>query len=246
MESKISLQRRIELEGLHNLRDLGGYPTHTGRTTRWGRIYRSDSPERLLPPGQQALVEQGVAVMIDLRTPYEVSKFPSVFAPSQVVKYHHMPVLKDDDAKALGNIDEVEAINYYVLDACQSNIREVMSRIASSQPDPVLIHCVAGKDRTGLISALMLGLAGVPAEVIAEDYALSHSCLTVKIEEWRAEALAAGKDMAQFERNMACAPETMLLTLDYLKNNYGGVEGYSRFIGLSEDEIETLKATLVE
>jgi protein-tyrosine phosphatase len=109
-----------------------------------------------------------------------------------------------------------------------------------------LFHCAAGKDRTGLVAALMLALAGVPDDVIDADYAVSSELLAPRIAELRAEAIHNGEDMALFERRAACLPESMQEVLDGLRTQYGGAEGYLRHINLTDEEIGALKLRLVE
>ena len=172
-------KRHLELEGAYNIRDLGGYPTVDGQTTRWGTVLRGDNMHRLPSESQAALIDYGVRTVIDLRKDYELEQMPNVFAGSSAVDYHHQDMLGDT-----GTIESAErpssdemwssiAINYvHFLEERRPQVGETLATLAATGALPGIFHCAAGKDRTGLIAALLLGIAGVPANTIAEDYTL--------------------------------------------------------------------------
>jgi protein-tyrosine phosphatase len=108
----------------------------------------------------------------------------------------------------------------------------------------VLFHCTAGKDRTGLIAALMLALAGVETAVIAEDYALTGPMIAPLLESFIADAAARGTDIEAFRPLLSCDPQTMAATLAFLIDNHGSVKAYLASIGLSDDTIDRLQARL--
>jgi protein-tyrosine phosphatase len=247
MGSNIS-DRALMLEGSSNIRDMGGYTTRNGKVTRWKTIMRSGSMDKLTPDSQQRLVEHGVKYIVDLRATWEAQKFPNVFAGSTLIAYHSCPVISSNDMdKMLEGITTLADMYTTILEQCQEQIKTVLEIIAEQLPNgTVLFHCWAGKDRTGIIAALLLALAGVPAEIIASDYALTEGLLAERIAEWRADAIQSGRNMERFEEDVSSRPETILATLDYLELRLGGVEAYLRAIGLSDATIEGLRTYLVE
>ncbi|MFN8451736.1 MAG: tyrosine-protein phosphatase [Anaerolineae bacterium] len=234
--------RDLEIEGSWNVRDIGGYPTADGGTTRWGVLLRSGDLARVSPAGQQALINYGVRTIIDLRDLNEVRSFPNVFAQSPAVAYHHLPV--QDDVETGGSI-RLDSLYRNFIDACQPNLSAVVTTAAESEPG-VLIHCFAGKDRTGVVVALLLGAVGVPDAVIAEDYALTSGRITHLVESWRAWAIQQGHDMTLFEHEVSSEAATMQETLRHIRQTYGGIPDYLRACGVTDAQLARLRALLVE
>ena len=235
--------RHLELEGAHNVRDLGGYRMQDGRQTRWKRFLRADNLHQLTSASQDALIEYGVRTVIDLRRTQETIDTPNVFADSSRVAYHHHNMIGDtplpgvpEEGEATRRIADTYCI---FLDDCKDQTGEILATLAAPGALPALYHCASGKDRTGLISALILGLAGVPEETIAQDYGLSARYLVGR------ESLPSISTWEDFQREY-CPPDTMLITLQHLEQSYGGVEGYMRSIGLQEEQIDSLRTAIVE
>jgi protein-tyrosine phosphatase len=240
--------RVLMLEGSSNIRDIGGYAARDGKVTRWKTIIRSASMDQLTAAGQQGLLDYGVKHIIDLRDVTETESTPNVFAQSTAVHYRNCPVVGVDSVnKAMSGIETLYEMYTIILDQCQPQIKNVLEMIADQLPKGiVVIHCWAGKDRTGVITALLLALAGIPAETIAQDYAMSFELLADRIEAWRVYNEAHGIDNRQFAEYNSSRPETMLKTLHYLETHFGGAEHYLRSIGLSDATMDTLRAHLVE
>ena len=181
-------KRHLRLEGTYNVRDLGGYATVDGRTTRWKTLLRADGLDRLAPVSQRALIDHGIKTVIDLRRTTEVVETPDALADSPDFKYCHKNMAGDlipEDESAVPIETRVGAeywtANYTArLDLRRAHIVEILAMLSSPGTLPALFHCAAGKDRTGVIAALVLGLAGVPAETIAEDYALTARYLVLR------------------------------------------------------------------
>jgi protein-tyrosine phosphatase len=170
------------------LRDVGGYTTADGREVRWRTILRADSLHRLSLPAQQELLAYGVRTVLDLRRDIEVEHWPNVFANSPRVRYARV------DLAPLGGVTEItesplESIYRAILDHRQKEIAAALQILREGGCFPAVIHWTAGKDRTGLIIALLLGLAGVDHETIARDYALSSEFLGPPYFQERAIAL---------------------------------------------------------
>ncbi len=246
------MQRRLILDTIENARDLGGYPTTDGKQTRWRVFVRTDHFQAWSQNTQQMLVDYGIKLIIDLRDPYEIQDLPNAFAESQHVHYVNAPVLTDEVhlSERFRTLEDGmhghHEMYQFMVDECSAQVGKIMTTIATYHTQATLFHCHAGKDRTGLVAALLLSLAGVSDEIIAQDYALTGEYLVERFAQRRANALAAGDDMARFEIMHAYAPETMLTTLNYLRERYGSIPDYLRACDVSEAHIATLRTMLVE
>jgi protein tyrosine/serine phosphatase len=193
-----------------NARDLGGLPTMDGSVTGKGVLYRTESLCLLTEAGVAAVRKAGIARIIDLRWQRELDAEPGPFAGDPI--YRHVPMLEDVLSY------EVRHETYGpMLDFNRERIAAAFVALATAPSDGgVIVHCQGGRDRTGVLVALALAVAGVPAEEIAADYGLSP------------------------ER----PPIAMANTLDHLESRYGGAAGYLREIGVTAAEIEAVRARL--
>ena len=240
--------RLLEWEGCLNARDLGGYATEDGRETRWGTVVRSDCPAALTEAGRAALAGYGVRAIVDLRLPAELADDPNPFAEpgDHGIAYTNISFI--DPAAVPPDAVSTLAEDYLqMLDRYRQGVAEALAAIARAPDDgAVLVHCAAGKDRTGLISALLLGLVDVPAETIAADYAMTAELLRPRERQWL-EGLDP-EERAQREAMLArYAPtaEVMLAVLEGLGERHGGVEPYLRSTGLGQDDLDRLRERLV-
>ena len=191
--------------------------------------------------------------MIDLRFLDELERKPSPFAPNgaspqAAVDYINIPLDVDQDLDWPTTLGPAEALSEMYVRLLETNRRHVaasLTTIARARPGGVLFHCHAGKDRTGLIAAMTLGAVGVPADVIAGDYALAHPLYEQRRQRVLAEQ-ATQEQRRYLEVLSAALPETMLLTLDYLDRRYGGVEGFLRTTPLLPADLDLLRKRLVE
>jgi protein-tyrosine phosphatase len=238
--------RRLAWEGLLNARDLGGYPAAGGRETRWGAVVRSDSLAALTEAGRAALATYGIRAIVDLRLPDELARHPNPYAEpgDHGIAYTNVSIL--DPAAGYPPDTLTLAENYlWTLDRFAGYVAEVMAAIAGAPEGGVLIHCAAGKDRTGLISALLLGLAGVPAETIAADYALTAELLRPRDQEWLEHGPGERAEREALAARFAPTAEVMLAVLDGLTRRYRGVERYLAAAGVSPADLETLRERLL-
>lgn len=239
--------RRLDWEGCVNARDLGGYGTADRGETRWGAVVRSDSPAALTGAGRAALAEYGVRAIVDLRLPAELADYPNPFADpgDHGIAYVNVSIIDPGAGFPPDTITLAE--NYlWSLERFRGLVADAVTAVARAPEGAVLVHCAAGKDRTGLISALLLGLAGVPAETIAADYAMTAELLRSREREWL-EGLEP-EERAEREAMLArYAPtaEVMSGVLEGLAERFGGVEPYLLATGMGTDELDRLRDRLV-
>ncbi len=244
-------ERRLEWEGCLNVRDLGGHPTEDGGVTRMGAIVRADSVRKLTPAGWEALVAYGIRTIVDLRLASELAEDPPVEAPVEVVHtsfFHEIPLEEQIAiaARWLEAPDDVSATRDGYLEMLERNSENVAAAIAAvarAGEGGVLIQCAGGKDRTGLVAALLLRLAGVPVDEISADYGLSAENLRSSWGEW---VDAAGDDSErELRRRLSASPaEAMAQVLEELERRHGSVRRYLLDAGVSEAELERAAARL--
>jgi protein tyrosine/serine phosphatase len=251
-EAEAALARRLAWDACYNVRDLGGYPTGGGGRTRWRAVLRADNLCRLTPAGREALVAYGVRTIIDLRNPRELLIDPPPFTTTDSIDgrpaYLHLPLEDETDAEAHAMIAAAEtgpAIYEVMLDRNQARIGVIIEAIAAAPDGPVLIHCHAGKDRTGLVSALLLTLAGASTRTIADDYALSDDYLQPLYAEWRAN-IDDPTEHERVARRWSTPVENMLAVLAGLEARHGGALAFLRAGGVSAASIERIRARLRE
>ena len=240
--------RHIRLDGTLNLRDLGGYEAAHGQRTRWRRFLRCDGLHGMSPASQERLLGLGLRTIIDLRGTRERQEAPnSLPSSSEVALLHHnmngdTPLVSlPDEGKTPRHIADAYTV---ILDRRKPQIGNALAALAAPEGLPALFHCAGGKDRTGRIAALLLGLAGVAPETIAADYGLSARYLAPAYLA-SDHALASIRTWHDYEREF-CPPQAMLMTLAHLEQRYGGVEAYVRAAGLTREQIVRLRAALLE
>ena len=234
----------LAVEGLLNLRDLGGLPIETGGLTRHGRLLRSDALHSLTPSGQDALVALGVSTVVDLRTAAELQELPSPLLDVPGVRCVNAPIFTDEDKFPADVVTAADAYRWYVRDL-QPGIAAALLAIADSEAPPILVHCHAGKDRTGVVVALVLLLAGVGVDAIADDYALSGVQLAdVLARDW-VTALERGMDSVRAERLFTVHRESIVDMVRRIDSEHGGAAEYLRGLGLDAPRIDRLRRLLV-
>jgi protein-tyrosine phosphatase len=239
--------RRLAWDGCANARDLGGYPTADGDQTRWGAVVRSDSLAALTPSGRDALLAYGVRAVVDLRLPAEIAERPNPFAsPGEPgVAYANVSII--DPAAGFPPDTVTLAENYlWSLDRFSDLVAAAIATVANAPQGGVLVHCAAGKDRTGLISALLLALVDVPDQTVAADYALTAECLRSRDQEWLDNGPGERAEREALLARYAPTAEVMLEVLAGLRRRYGGVEAYLRHAGVTADDVARLRARLLD
>lgn len=250
------MQRSRELvwDGCLNVRDLGGHRTEDGHETKYGAIVRADSVRQLTDEGWNALVDYGVRTVIDLRGDHERAEDPPAELPVEVV---HVPFMESDERGWEEIEEEVEAaanaapdvatatrdVYLIFLEHFKTNVAAGIRTVAQAPDGGVVVHCMGGKDRTGLLAAFLLHLAGVDTEQVAADYALSEERLRPRHEKWFATAETEA-ELERLRRIAQTPAESIVGVFKELERRYGSVEGYLRDAGLTDDELARARARL--
>lgn len=238
-------RRWLRWQACYNVRDLGGLPLSSGGETRERVLVRADSLCRLTERGKRDLAAHGVRTVIDLRWPKEVAAEPHPFAngASGEVRYLHLPLLNDATEEGLREAKSAAEAYARILDGCRPEFARVLDAVGAATEGAVVVHCAGGKDRTGLVAALLLALAGVPDRAIAEDYALTDVGLRPVHDEWIAKA-EDPDERARRAEQVKSRPETMLAALAHVESRYGGVEALLRGAGLGAERVDILRDRL--
>jgi len=238
-------------EGCLNVRDLGGLPTEDGRRTRTGAVVRADNIRKLTDAGWQALADHGVQRVVDLRMPEELATDPPREVDVEVV---HVSVFGEGVDRAyieeldrhLASVEDVA--DHYVysyvdwLERYRAHFGRAFAAIADAE-GTVVVHCMGGKDRTGIVSALLLRLAGVQYEAIGEDYAVTAENLKPSTSRW-IPAIEDPVERAKWERLAATPGAAMERVVREVEERYGDVASYLRAAGLSDAQIARLRDRL--
>jgi protein-tyrosine phosphatase len=246
-------QRVLALEGAWNVRTFAGLQGRNGPIPATAFVRTADL-SRLTAADRDRLAAAGVKLDIDLRTGDELQQSPDVLANDARFDYQRISLMgteKMDLQKMMTSFpDSLGAAYVQWLGSNQPQFRDVFQRIAAQQDGAVLYHCTAGKDRTGIISGILLDLAGVPRADIVHNYAISAHYLEgqPKDSAMNVQMMALIKQHPEIARKMAgmggTAPENMEMFLDALHAQYGGAAGYLKAVGLSEEEIHALQVRL--
>ncbi|MGH8981269.1 MAG: tyrosine-protein phosphatase [Acidimicrobiales bacterium] len=241
-------ERHIPLESAVNFRDLGGYRTADGRTVRWRSLFRADSLSQLTQADRAVVRSLGVATVIDLRSLAEVdlARFPVDELP---VGFHHLPLVGKLPAFETFRQGAGFFAGHYQEMARDSadQIAAAIAIVAQRYRHPVVVHCAAGKDRTGVLIGIVLALLDVPDETIVEDYALSNRAM----EALLARVLDSVPDQREIILEVAPAmlsatPANIAAMLDGLRAAHGSIEGYAAAHGAGPDVVASLRAALLE
>lgn len=237
-------------DACYNVRDVGNYPTESGRHTRRRALIRADNLHRLTPAGQAALRAYGVRTIIDLRLAAELVMHPNPFAAQQELpdspRYQHLPLHDLESNAAIEVAEAVEGEYIVILERNKALVAAVINAVAAGLAEGgVVVHCHGGKDRTGIVVALLLALVGVPRATIAADYALSEAQLAAPNADWLEEQHRVQGRPLEKPLWMFTPPEKMVRLLDYLDQTYGGVVGYLAAAGVPETDLAQIQAYLL-
>ncbi len=242
--------RQVVLDGCVNFRDLGGYLTVDGRRTRWRRLFRADGLSRLSPSDREVLAGFELATVIDLRTRDEAEtrgSFPVDHLPVNYLGLPLMDVLPTETELPSWHQSSYVASRYLeMVTASGATLAAAIDALAADEALPAVVHCSAGKDRTGVVSALVLAFLGVPDETIVVDYARSGPAMVQMLERLQAEYPESVEAVTRFAPAILnAAPETMVELLASVRASYGSYDGLVEALGVG-DAVERLRAALLE
>lgn len=234
----------LKLTSTSNTRDLGGYLKKDGSKTKSKMYLRSDSLSGLNQEDKDYIYNYGVRLVVDLRTSSEIDKQPGSLIGYKDIKYINIPLVDDINSNDfIGKFPKSMAEMYIgLLDHSQTLISSIFKEMAQFSDSCVLFNCSAGKDRTGVISMLLLKLAGVEDNVIVADYAKSEHFMKEAFVRHQEVLFKAGITYPSYI--LRSEPKTMKATLKHFNRKYESSESYMRVIGLTIDEIEALREKL--
>jgi len=245
--------RRLALRNVFNFRDVGGHPTADGRVVTTGAVYRADGLNRLDEADVQVIQALELRTIIDLRTQIERDEHGVAPAEALSADLVHLPVINElwppDGADLEHPVDYLVARYLEMIEGVGGqSIGQIVEMVAAGDPDscPLVFHCSAGKDRTGVTAAVLLGIAGVDDQTIAADYHLTAGAVddfTSWIHEHHPEAADAMTEQPKVF--MSCPPEAMLGFLDGVRARHGSFEGLVRDLGVSASTVEAVRRRLV-
>ena len=251
------MDRLIQFDGVHNFRDIGGYRTESGRTVRWRRVFRSGALDEMTDDDERrARGEFGISAVIDLRHPDEMGTLgaaKTALAGTSVVYRNASLVPHSDTYRAyLDRVTELygptpSAERYrYLLTVAGDEIARAFDLFSDRSAYAVIVHCTAGKDRTGIVIALLLELLGVSRDQIAEDYELSNESIPRLIEYLEAKGRRPDLPREQWEARLVTPAERIAELLELVDRDYGSARDYLTANGVSEESLHRIVDLLVE
>jgi hypothetical protein len=249
--------RLVPLEGSFNFRDLGGYPGLDGRHTRWGRLFRADALHELTGDDVAWLRNLGLRTVVDLRTERELHRSGRGLLEPEPVVFHHLAVVQEGvrgtvtakpeslAAPAPPGDDLAERYLWY-LDVGQGSLVEALTLLGGDDHYPLVFHCAAGKDRTGVLAALILEIVGVEREVIVSDYVITDERLRFIMDRWRADPEFAERMAKVPPTRYSVEASTMEGFLDGLFEHHGGARAWALAAGVPGVALDRLVDLVLE
>lgn len=230
-------ERRVDIDGVKNIRDVGGLTNTLGETIATGCYYRSATLHDMTAQGEQSADELGIRHIIDLRSTKEVEQYPTPLSEQSNMTIHYIPMLDQMQsriaAKEMDFPEDMLTVYEILLTEHQKEFAQLFHLLATLDGG-IVFHCSVGKDRTGLTAMLLLAVANASVEDIVSDYALSNP---------------SAEDVSQIDAKVPeflffAQPEWMEETLDWLDREYGSPIEYLKFIGVSQEELERIRQRL--
>lgn len=235
--------RFVVVAGLHNLRDVGGYAVDGGGTTRWGLLYRGGALEDLGAASHEPMAGIGLRTIVDMREDTELEDLPPSLFPAGVTG-HRNPLYRG--RISIAEMDTLEEIYREILAVCAPEIVAVLELLAGPDALPALVHCSAGKDRTGLVIGLLLSALGVSDDLVARDYGITESAWSDdERERMVRKGLAMGAKATRIDELIGSPPALMHAILAWVRSEYGSAEGYLLAGGLRPESLDSLRDRLV-
>ena len=241
-----TLERRIVLEGAVNFRDLGGYEAG-GSRTRWRTLFRADGLGDLTETDLSVLRGFGIRTVIDLRSGSELER-GRFDVEAHPATFHHLPFIDElPDAQDFDRRPGLLGSQYLeIVRDAGGQILAALEVLASPDALPAVFHCTAGKDRTGVLSAIVLSLLGVDEPTVVADYALSGEAMLRLRAKLIAKYPEGRETLENIDEVFSADPAQMEQLLDHVQEQYGSVDAYVEGLGASPDLVERLRAALLE
>lgn len=218
-----------------NTRDLGGYKTSSGKRTSFLKFIRSDALRYLNEDDLLFLKNNNFTTSIDLRTENVVNRFPSILANDKRFNYYNFPLV---EGSGIPLTDENASRLYLQMVSNKQTYKDIFLTIYNSKGN-IIFNCTAGKDRTGILSCLLLLLANVEREEIIKDYLYSEECIYTNIDKIRKVQLTFPKDLGHVKRKY------IVDFLELFEEKYQNIEEYLLFIGLDKEQIDSIRNRLL-
>ena len=253
------MTRHVPLEGNLNLRDIGGYETADGRVVRRGCLFRSDELHALTDPDLDVIAELGVRVVFDLRNHIERELRPSRLWDGAELHERESVSTEGGSGATLEELiergelfepsdDEFALIYIALVSHLAPELRRIVTLALDAAERPLLFHCAAGKDRTGITAALLLGLLGVPEETILDDYERTTEFFSERrYAQLEPLVIKHGANPDHVRQIVSARRRVLQTTLDHITDTWGGFEGFAtEVLTLPTDVPETLRARLLD
>ena len=240
--------RFLALVGAYNFRDLGGYPTVDGRITSTGRLFRSDTLHHLTEGDLEMLRQLDLAAVIDLRTSAEAERTGRGLLAEEPIRFLHASVLQEEGGESAGGpgLDQLGERYVWYLDVGRQALVAALTVVADPQSYPLVFHCTAGKDRTGVLAALVLDIVGVRPEVIVEDYMLTAT----RIDLIRARLRSDPVYGAQIDQSSAPSPSMQSAPMEHflteIHQRYGGAREWALAAGVTRESLSSMSTLLLD
>ncbi|MBL4674345.1 MAG: tyrosine-protein phosphatase [Arenicella sp.] len=274
-EPLLKNQRVLKFEGVINFRDLGGYQTQDGLTVRWNKMYRSAQLDRMTEQGAKDMAALGIKTVVDLRFSEETKRYPTMrhaVPDAELLSWHdefqgnsdeQSDAIKSSWRQSLESNDpaqvrEAMRLNYpKKLYSHQAIYKKMLMRLVEQQT-PLVFHCAAGKDRTGVAAALILSLLGVSDEQIVEDYLLTQGETENLLSAFHAGGASGPQGNSDFQQKLANYPRALVqpvfdadlsyitTLMSYVNEHYGSFNEYAlTVLGFDADHVESLRQRLL-
>lgn len=257
-ERSVQLAERIvPMEQVPNFRDIGGYQTIEGRRVAWGKVYRASSLAYMTLGDQLRLTEMGIQLVCDMRSDEETADDPDQLPDG--MPYLHLPAHSDDN-RMMQLTRMMVSPGYFsrllpdlytrvMIDGNPHIFAEIFKRVADDEQLPLVIHCAAGKDRTGIAVGLILRVLGVPEDVVIADYTLSNHYFDYfrSISEKAMGQLSIiGVNESQFAPLLLANAEVLQATFDHIRGRYGSIENYLKAVaGVDQETLDKVRENLL-
>jgi protein-tyrosine phosphatase len=241
------MDRHVRLDRVYNLRDVGGYPTADKREVAWGRLYRSDSPAHLDGEDLERFAKLGIRTVIDLRYPDEIERNGRVPDLPGLTFYNFSVEHRPYDQTIIDpSVDPAPFFAERYAEVAADGVvelRQTLEVIAGVGELPLLFHCHSGKDRTGIVAAVVLSLLGVSRDDVIEDFALTNRARS----RFLADRVANDLPIPEWSGFGRAPADAMRMFLAGIDERYGSVQGYARDgLGVTDDVFDALKARLLQ